>query len=100
MSSGSFDFASLLRPGLPPPAPKWTDSPRFNFTGGNNDAEHVPVEALMAAAAAVLAREGRTLATSGLESGPLGYRPIREFLVDQLERHAGMCCTAAEVLHR
>ncbi len=98
MSTGSFDFASLLRPGLPPPAPKWTGSPRFNFTGGNNDAEHVPVEALMAAAAAVLAREGRTLATYGLESGPLGYRPLREFLADKLARTAGISCTADEVL--
>jgi 2-aminoadipate transaminase len=82
----SFDFTSVLRPGLPPAAPKWTGLAKFNFTGGNNDAEQLPLDALMAAAAAVLAREGRTLATYGLESGPLGYLPLRRFLVEKLKR--------------
>jgi 2-aminoadipate transaminase len=52
----------------------------------------------MAAAAAVLAREGRTLATYGVESGPLGYLPLRRFLVEKLKRTAGIVCTAEEVL--
>ncbi|MGA7486633.1 MAG: PLP-dependent aminotransferase family protein [Xanthobacteraceae bacterium] len=98
MTSGSFDFAPLLRPGLPPPAPKWAGLARYDFTGGNNDAEQVPVEELMAAAAAVLAREGRTLATYGLESGPLGYLPLRRFLVEKLARTAGISCTVGELL--
>jgi 2-aminoadipate transaminase len=98
MSSGSFDFAPLLRPGLPPPAPRWTGLAKYSFIGGNNDPEQVPLEALMAAAAAVLAREGRTLATYGLESGPLGYLPLRRFLVEKLKRTAGIACTADEVL--
>jgi 2-aminoadipate transaminase len=98
MTSGSFDFAPLLRPGLPPPTAKWTGLAKYNFIGGNNDAEQVPLEKLMAAAAAVLAREGRALATYGLESGPLGYLPLRQFLVDKLKRTAGISCTADEVL--
>jgi 2-aminoadipate transaminase len=52
----------------------------------------------MAAAAAVLGREGRTLATYGLTSGPLGYRPLREFLVAKLKRDAGIACTADNIL--
>ena len=71
---------------------------KFNFTGGNNDAEQLPLDALMAAAASVLAREGRTLATYGLESGPLGYRPLRRFLAAKLKRTAGIACTADEIL--
>src|ERR1700751_4186954 len=98
MASESFDFAPLLAPSLPPPAAKWTGFPKYNFTGGNNDAEHVPVDRLIAAATAVLAREGATLATYGLESGPLGYRPLREFLAGKLERTAGISCTADEIL--
>ena len=98
MASGSFDFAPLLAPALPPPAAKWTGFPKYNFTGGNNDADHVPVDSLIAAATAVLAREGSTLATYGLESGPLGYRPLREFLADKLKRTAGISCTADEIL--
>ena len=98
MASGSFDFAPLLRPGLPPPAAKWTGFAKYNFTGGHNDADIVPVDRLVAAATAVLAREGRTLATYGLNSGPLGYRPLREFLAAKLRRHADISCTADEIL--
>src|SRR5712692_5364268 len=98
MTSGSFDFAPLLAAGLPAPAAKWTGLPRYNFTGGNNDADHVPVDRLIAAATAVLEREGPTLATYGLASGPLGYRALREFLAEKLKRTAGMSCNADEIL--
>jgi 2-aminoadipate transaminase len=93
-----FDFSPLLPPGLPPPAIKWKGAPRYNFTGGNNDPEQVPVERLMQAANAVLAREGRTLATYGLASGPQGYRPLREFLATKLKRTAGISCTFDDIL--
>jgi 2-aminoadipate transaminase len=98
MTFGSFDFAPLLRPGLPPPAAKWSGLSRFSFIGGNNDAAQLPLEGLIAAATAVLRREGTTLATYGLASGPLGYRPLREFLVGKLARDAGIACTADEIL--
>ncbi|HWF94218.1 MAG TPA: PLP-dependent aminotransferase family protein, partial [Xanthobacteraceae bacterium] len=98
MTFGSFDFAPLLRPGLPPPAAKWSGLSRYSFIGGNNDAEQLPVEGLIAAATAVLRREGATLATYGLASGPLGYRPLRDFLVGKLQRDAGISCTADEIL--
>jgi 2-aminoadipate transaminase len=45
-----------------------------------------------------LTREARNLATYGLASGPLGYRPLREFLVQKLERTAGIRCDADEIL--
>jgi len=93
-----FDFAPLLAAGLPAPAVKWNRFPKYNFVGGHNDAEQVPVEALIAAATTVLKREGRTLATYGLESGPLGYRRLREFLVEKLKRDAGISCAADEIL--
>jgi 2-aminoadipate transaminase len=98
MTSGPFDYTSLLAPGLPAPAVKYTGFPKYNFVGGHNDAEQVPVDHLIASATAVLGREGRTLATYGLESGPLGYRPLREFLVAKLARDAGISCTADDIL--
>ncbi len=98
MTFGSFDFAPLLRPGLPPAAAKWSGFPKYNFIGGNNDAEQVPVDGLIAAVTTVLKREGPTLATYGLASGPLGYRPLREFLVAKLRRDAGISCTKDEIL--
>ena len=98
MVSASFDFTPLLAPSLPAPADKWTGFPKYNFIGGNNDADHVPVDGLIAAATTVLKREGATLASYGLDSGPLGYRPLREFLADKLKRTAGISCTADEIL--
>ena len=98
MITGSFDFAPLLRPGLPPAAAKWTGLPKYNFIGGNNDAHEVPVAGLIAAVTAVLAREGATLANYGLASGPLGYRPLREFLVAKLKRDAGITCGVDQIL--
>ena len=94
----ALDFGPLLAPGLPPPAAKWSGFPKYNFVGGHNDAAHVPVADLVKAANDVLTREGATLATYGLESGPLGYRPLREFLAQKLKRTAGIVCDADQIL--
>jgi 2-aminoadipate transaminase len=98
MTATSFDFTPLLAEGLPPAAAKWNGFPKYHFVGGNNDPDQVPVDRLLAAATSVLTREGTTLATYGLNSGPLGYRPLREFLVGKLKRDAGIDCTADEIL--
>src|SRR5262249_12268723 len=98
MSSPSFDFASLLPAGLPPPAVRWTGRVKFDFTGGNNGPDRLPLDGLIAAADAVLRREGRTLSTYGLSSGPQGYRALREFLVGKLKADAGIVCTADDIL--
>src|SRR6202034_4268186 len=94
----ALDFAPLLAPGLPPPAVKFNGFPKYNFTGGHNDGEQIPLDSIVKAANDVLTREGRTLATYGLASGPLGYRPLREFLAAKLKRNAGISCTADEIL--
>jgi 2-aminoadipate transaminase len=94
----ALDFAPLLAPGLPPPAVKFNGFPKYNFVGGHNDGAQIPLDALLKAANDVLAREGRTLATYGLESGPQGYRPLREFLAQKLKRTAGIVCDADQIL--
>jgi len=93
-----FDVAPLLAPGTPAPAAKWNGFPKYNFVGGHNDADNVPVDALIEAATNVLRREGPTLATYGLNSGPLGYRPLRQFLSGKLKSHAGIECSPDEIL--
>src|ERR1700674_595809 len=98
MSSAPFDFAPLLPAGLPVPAAKWTGLAKYSFVGGNNPPDQVPVEGLIDGASAVLRREGRTLATYGLASGPPGYRPLREFTMTKLERAAGINCVADDIL--
>ena len=93
-----FDFAPLLPAGLPAPAARWTGLAKYSFVGGNNDPDQVPVDGLIDAINAVLRREGKTLATYGLASGPQGYRPLREFLTAKLKRDAGIACTADDIM--
>jgi 2-aminoadipate transaminase len=95
----SFDFSSVLPDDLPAPAAApWSGFPEYNFVGGHNDAASVPVDDLVAAARAVLAREGATLATYGLNSGPQGYEPLRRFVAETLNRNTGMSDDAGNVL--
>jgi 2-aminoadipate transaminase len=98
MTSAAFDFAPLFPAGLPAPATRWTGLAKYSFVGGNIDPEQVPVEGLIDAVNAVLRREGNTLATYGLASGPQGYRPLREFLTAKLKRDAGIDCVADDLL--
>jgi 2-aminoadipate transaminase len=97
-SATPFDFAPLLPAGLPAPAAKWTGLAKYSFIGGNNDPDQVPVEGLIDAVNAVLKREGKTLATYGLASGPQGYRPLREFIAAKLKRDAAIHCAADDIL--
>src|ERR1700744_2557402 len=98
MASAIFDFAPLLPAGLPAPAAKWTGLAKYSFIGGNNDPDQVPVEGLIDAVNAVLKREGKTLATYGLASGPQGYHPLREFIAAKLKRDAAIDCAADDIL--
>jgi 2-aminoadipate transaminase len=98
MTSAQFDFTPLLPAGLPAAAAKWTGLSKYSFVGGNNDPDGVPVEGLIDAVNAVLKREGKTLATYGLASGPQGYRPLREFIAAKLKRDAAIDCAADDIL--
>jgi 2-aminoadipate transaminase len=98
MTATAFDFTPLLPPGLPAAAARWTGLAKYSFIGGNNDPAQVPLDGLIDAVNAVLRREGRTLATYGLESGPQGYRALREFLSAKLKRDANISCTADDIL--
>src|SRR2546429_9408513 len=76
MVSASFDFTPLLAPSLPAPADKWTGFPKYNFIGGNNDADHVPVDGLIAAVTPALQPGGGNLAGDGTQSGPPRICPL------------------------
>jgi 2-aminoadipate transaminase len=97
-STPAFDFTSLFARDLPPPSAKWGGFTKYHFIGGNNDADMVPVQLLSEAAATVLKREGRNLATYNLLTGPHGYLPLRQFLVGKLKRDAGIVCTPDDIL--
>ena len=98
MTSSAFDFTPLFPKDLPPPAAKWTGLAKYSFVGGNNDPERVPLDGLIAAADAVLRREGKDLATYNLAHGPQGYRPLREFLAAKLRRDAAITAGPDDIL--
>jgi 2-aminoadipate transaminase len=98
MAATPFDFTPLLPAGLPAAAGRWTGLARYSFVGGNNDPEQLPLDGLIDAVNTVMRREGRTLATYGLESGPQGYLALRKFLSAKLKRDAGISCSADDML--
>ena len=94
----ALDYSAIVRQDLAAPARPWSGFPTYNFIGGHNDPEHVPVDDLVAAASAVIRREGRSLATYNLESGPLGYSRLRAFVAATLKSRAEIACSEDEVL--
>jgi 2-aminoadipate transaminase len=98
MTAVPFDFTPLLPAGSPAATARWTGLAKYSFVGGNNDPEQVPLDGLIEAVNAVLKREGRTLATYGLQSGPQGYLALRQFLSAKLKRDGGISCTADDIL--
>ena len=93
-----FDFETRFARGLPATQPKWTAFPKYNFIGGHNDSESIPVEGLIDATARVLRRRGQTIATYNQDCGPLGDIEMREFLASKLAKYRGMSTTTDDVL--
>ena len=93
-----FDFESRFAKGLPVTQPKWSGFPEYNFIGGHNDPESIPVEGLIEATARVLRRRGQTLATYNQDSGPLGDIEMRQFLAGKLAKFRGMSAGEDEIL--
>src|SRR5882724_2952999 len=98
MSGSGFAYTNLFAKKVPAPAPRWTGHPKYNFVGGHNDPVLIPTEALIEATAAVLRREGSSLALYSLAQGPQGYSGLREFVADKLKRWRGIDGTADDVL--
>jgi len=96
--SAAFDFESRFAKDLPVPQPKWTGFPKYNFIGGHNDPESIPVEGLIEATARVLRRRGQTIATYNQDCGPLGDIEMREFLAEKLAKFRGMSITTEDIL--
>ena len=92
------DFDSMFAAGLPPASGRPAPLPRYNFTGGNNDPDIVPVEGLIESAARALRAEGRDLAIYNLGKGGLGHPGLRAFVADKLTTQRGMAETAQDIM--
>ena len=93
-----FDIAARFTADAPAPAPRFAGLPRYNFIGGHNDPTLIPLDGLIAAATAVLRREGSALAIYNMAQGPQGYRALRSFVAGKLSDRRGVPATAEDVL--
>ena len=98
MTTKGLEYSKLFAKGLPSAVAPWTGNAPFNFIGGNADPDLQPVEGFVESSARVFRRDGRSLATYNTNSGPLGYLPLREFLVEKLARHRGINVSTDDVL--
>ena len=92
------DFAKLLTSVAQGSDARFTGFPEFNFVGGHIDADTIPVDAMIEAISSVLAREGTDLATYGLQSGPQGYYPLRQYVAAKLDKYCAINCGAEDIL--
>jgi 2-aminoadipate transaminase len=97
MTATGFAHAARFARDLPPPAPRWTGFPKYNFIGGHNDPTRIPAAALADAASTVLKRSGANLALYNSD-GPQGFRGLRDFVVAKVAGRAGIKCSADDVL--
>jgi 2-aminoadipate transaminase len=97
MTDGGFAYVDLFAKDLPPPAPRWTGFPKYNFIGGHNDPVRIPAAALAEAATAVLQRRGADLALYNFD-GPQGYRGLRQLVVDKVAGRPAIKSTVDDVL--
>ena len=93
-----FDFSKSLSAGATASVAPWTGFPPFHFVGGNIDEPTVPIEGLALAIDKAIRAEGKAMAKYGMNSGPLGYLPLRRFVAETLKRRAAMTVTAEDVL--
>lgn len=94
----TFDMAGHFRADLPAAADRWQPFPDYSFVGGHNDAANVPFSGLAEALVNALRREGANLAYYNLGGSPLGYEPLREFVMSELGARAGIVGGPDQVL--
>ena len=87
-----------FRSDLPVVGDGWRPPPEYSFVGGHNDAASVPFSGLAESLVTALRREGSNLAYYNLGGSPLGYEPLRSFIVGELGARAGMAGGPDQVL--
>jgi 2-aminoadipate transaminase len=94
----AFEFGPVLSAAATAQAGQFAGYPPYHFVGGNIDEPTVPVDALGDAVRKVIRDQGHAMAKYGMDSGPQGHLPLREFICDCLKTRAGMEVTPEEVL--
>ena len=92
------EYSTFFKSDLPAPSQRWNGFPEYNFIGGHNDSESIPIKSLKESIEKIILREGKTLSKYGLESGPQGYLPLRKFISKQLNHSAQIISRENEIL--
>ena len=69
MATTHLDYANLFAKSAPEGSAPWGGFPTYNFVGGHNNPETMPIEDFVESSARVLRQEGQNLATYNMESG-------------------------------
>lgn len=80
-----------------PKASRWKSFPEFNFIGGHNDEELIPVKELEDVSKKIILENGKKLGKYNF-TGPLGWLPLRKFITKKLNKGAKINCNEEEIL--
>ena len=94
----SFKVENFFSEVLPSSVSIYTGFPKYNFVGGHNSEESIPIAELAKSAEKVIKAEGKNLALYGHNSGPQGNLLLREFLVSYLGNYTGINISIDNIL--
>jgi 2-aminoadipate transaminase len=94
----SFKVENFFSEVLPSSVSIYTGFPKYNFVGGHNSEESIPIAELAKSAEKVIKAEGKNLALYGHNSGPQGNLLLREFLVSYLGNYTGINVSIDNIL--
>ena len=94
----SFKVENFFSEVLPSSVSIYKGFPKYNFVGGHNSEESIPIAELAKSAEKVIKAEGKNLALYGHNSGPQGNLLLREFLVSYLGNYTGINISIDNIL--
>ena len=94
----SYNIENFFSKNLPGSVSIYSGFPKYNFVGGHNSEESIPISELSKSAKKVIIAEGKNLALYGHNSGPQGNLLLREFLVSYLGNYTGMNISVDDIL--
>ena len=94
----SIYFENFFNADLPESSKKYSGFPKYNFIGGHNSKENIPVNELIESISNGLIQEGNNLALYGHNNGPQGNLNLRNFLCTYLKDFVGMSINKDNIL--
>ncbi|MDG2268468.1 MAG: PLP-dependent aminotransferase family protein, partial [Alphaproteobacteria bacterium] len=86
----TYNIENFFSDGLPNSASPYSGFPEYNFVGGHNSEDNIPINELAISAKKVIKDKGKNLALYGHNSGPQGNLELRKFLVSYLGSFTAM----------